>query len=123
MPHRGGGIAVAVWRFWPVQTGLNAIMSKKPGLCWAFFVTEVSGELGGAERDRTADLVIANNVLCCLLKGEGRGFLIPGLQVAVETPDECLGGLQIPCPGRFDAGLAADGHPKLKVPGSVNFEA
>ena len=87
-------------------------------------IHDIQGETyGGAERDRTADLVIANNVLCCLLKGDGRGFLIPGLQVAVETPGECLGGLQIPCPGRFDGGLAADGHPKLKVPGSVNFEA
>ena len=45
------------------------------------------------------------------------------MQVAVETPGECLGALHIPCPGRFDAGLAADGHPKLKVPGSANFEA
>jgi hypothetical protein len=32
------------------------------------------------------------------------------------------GGLEIPCPGRFDGGLAADGHPKLEVLGSVNFE-
>ena len=63
MPHRGGDIAVAVRHFWPVQTGLNAIMSEKPGLCWAFCVIALSGELGGAERDRTADLVIANDAL------------------------------------------------------------
>ena len=101
----------------------NYTVWKSPAYAGLFCVTGVFGRLGGTKRDQTADLVIANNVLCCLLKGGGRGSLIPGVQVAVETPGECLRGLHIPCPGRFDAGLAADGRPKLKVPGSVNFEA
>jgi len=61
-------------------------------------------------------LVISNDIQRRLLKGDGKGFLIQGVQVAVETPGECLGGLNIACARGFDMGLALNRCPHLEVP-------
>jgi hypothetical protein len=61
-------------------------------------------------------LVISNDIQRRLLKGDGKGFLIQGVQVTVETPGECLGGLNIACARGFDMGLALNRNPNLEVP-------
>jgi len=61
-------------------------------------------------------LVISNDIQRCLLKGDGKGFLIQGVQVTVEPPGECLGGLDIACARGFDMGLALNRNPNLEVP-------
>jgi hypothetical protein len=61
-------------------------------------------------------LVISNDIQRRLLKGDGKGFLIQGVQVSVEPPGECLGGLDIACARGFDMGLALNRNPNLEVP-------
>ena len=61
-------------------------------------------------------VVISNDIQRRLLKGDGKGFLIQGVQVSVEPPGECLGGLDIACARGFDMGLALNRNPNLEVP-------
>jgi hypothetical protein len=61
-------------------------------------------------------LVISDDIQRRLLKGDGKGFLIQGVQVSVEPPGECLGGLDIACARGFDMGLALNRNPNLEVP-------
>jgi hypothetical protein len=61
-------------------------------------------------------LVISNDIQRRLLKGDGKGFLIQGVQVSVEPPGEYLGGLNIACARGFDMGLALNRCPNLEVP-------
>jgi hypothetical protein len=67
-------------------------------------------------------LVISNDIQRRLLKGDGKGFLIQGVQVSVEPPGECLGGLNIACARGFDIGFSLNRYPHLEVPGSGDGE-